>query len=181
MGRRGTRSEYRKLIRTLRRRIPGVALRTTFITGFPTETEEEFNGLIDFIEETRFDRLGAFMFSKEEGTPSAALKGQVPEKVKHRRYEEIMKRQSLISLEVNRELVGRRFRAIVDEVAEDVMLARLYSHTPEIDGVVIIEKPEVGSRKSDKESVKAGDIVTVEITGAYDYDVQGKLTVDDRR
>ncbi len=181
MGRRGTRSEYRKLIRTLRRRIPGVALRTTFIAGFPTETEEEFNGLIDFIEEIRFERLGAFMFSKEEGTPSAALKGQAPEKVKHRRYDEIMKRQSLISLEINRELVGRRFRAIVDEVAEDVMLARLYSHTPEIDGVVIIEKPEDGSRKSDKESIKAGDIVTVEITGAYDYDVQGKLTADDRR
>lgn len=167
MGRRGTRNEYRKLIRTLRRRIPGVALRTTFITGFPGETEEEFNGMIDFIEETRFDRLGSFMFSKEEGTPSAGLNGQVPEKVKRRRYEEIMKRQSQISLELNREIVGRRFRAIVDEVAEDVTLARLYSHAPEIDGSVIIENRHP--------CLKAGDVVTVEITGAYDYDLRGKI------
>src|SRR5208283_4049984 len=123
MGRRGTRSEYRKLIRTLRRQIPGIALRTTFIVGFPTETEEEFNGLIDFIEEIRFDRLGAFMFSKEEGTPAAAYKGQAPDKVKRRRFEEIMKRQALISLEINRDIVGRRFRAIVDEAAEDATLS----------------------------------------------------------
>ena len=176
MGRRGTRTEYRKLIRTLRRRIPGIALRTTFIAGFPSETEEEFNGLIDFIEEIRFDRLGAFMFSKEEGTPSAAYKGQVPDKVKHRRFEEIMKRQALISLEINREIVGRRFRAIVDEVAEDVTLARLYSHAPEIDGVVIIERAET---RGSGDKLKAGELITVEITGAYDYDVKGKLIRDD--
>lgn len=175
MGRRGTRTEYRKLIRMLRRRIPGIALRTTFIVGFPTETEEEFNGLIDFIEETRFERLGVFMFSREEGTPSATYKGQVPDKVKHRRFEEIMKRQALISLEVNREIVGRRFRAIVDEAAEDVILARLYSHAPEIDGVVIIERAET-PECADK--LKAGDMVTVEITDAYDYDVKGKLLKD---
>ncbi|MBF0557204.1 MAG: 30S ribosomal protein S12 methylthiotransferase RimO [Nitrospirae bacterium] len=178
MGRRGTRNEYRKLIRTLRRHIPGVALRTTFITGFPGETEEDFKGLIDFIEEMRFDRLGAFIFSKEEGTPSAGLKGQVPENVKRRRFEEIMKHQSLISLELNRELVGRRFRAIIDEGAEDVTLARLYSHTPEIDGVVIIEKAKVSAGQKDKgrrPAVKVGDVVTVEITDAYDYDLKAEI------
>lgn len=178
MGRRGTRNGYRKLIRTLRRAIPGVALRTTFITGFPGETEEDFDGLIDFIEEMRFDRLGAFMFSKEEGTPSAERKGQVPENVKLRRFEEIMKRQSLISLELNRELIGRRFRAVIDEAAEDVTLARLYSHAPEIDGVVIIEKTGVTSRKTGKNgppSLKAGDLVTVEITDAYDYDLKAEI------
>lgn len=183
MGRRGTRTEYRKLIRTLRRRIPGIALRTTFIVGFPTETEEEFNGLIDFIEEIRFDRLGAFMFSREEGTPAAACKGQVPDKVKRRRFEEIMKRQALISLEINRELVGRRFRAIVDEAAEDVTLARLYSQAPEIDGMVIIERAEgednVTGKRGRGGELKAGDLVTVEITGAYDYDVKGKLIMDE--
>ncbi len=170
MGRRGTRTQYLKLIRTLRRRIPGIALRTTFIVGFPAETEEEFHGLIDFIEEVRFDRLGVFMFSKEEGTPAAAYKGQAPDKVKHRRFEEIMKRQALISLEINREIVGRRFSAIVDEAAEDVTLARLYSHSPEIDGVVIIERAETPGC-GDK--LKAGDLVTVEITDAYDYDLKG--------
>ncbi len=178
MGRRGIRTEYRKLIRTLRRRIPGIALRTTFIVGFPAETEEEFNGLIDFIEEMRFDRLGAFMFSREEGTPSAAYKGQVPDKVKRRRFEELMKRQALISLEINREIVGRRFRAIIDEAAEDVTLARLYSHAPEIDGMVIIDRAETIGR-GDK--LKVGDIVTVEITGAYDYDVKGKLVKGEGR
>ena len=177
MGRRGTRNDYRKLIRKLRKRIPGIALRSTFIVGFPTETEDEFKGLIDFIEEIRFDRLGAFMFSREEGTPSAALKGQMPRKVKLRRYEEIMKCQALISLELNRELVGRRFRAIIEEGAEDVTLARLYSHAPEIDGMVIIEN--AGGRGRGP-GVKAGDIVDVEITGAYDYDVTGKLIRDGR-
>ncbi len=175
MGRRGTRTGYRKLIRALRRRIPGIALRTTFIVGFPTETEEEFNGLIDFIEETRFDRLGVFKFSREESTPSATYKGQVPDKVKQRRFEEIMKRQALISLEINREIIGRRFRAIVDEAAEDVILARLYSHAPEIDGVVIIERAET---RECEDKLKAGDLVTVEITDAYDYDVKGKLLKD---
>jgi ribosomal protein S12 methylthiotransferase len=187
MGRRGTRTEYLKLIRTLRRRIPGIALRTTFIVGFPAETEEEFNGLVDFIEEIRFERLGAFMFSKEEGTPSAAYKGHVPDKVKHRRFEEIMKRQALISLEINRDIVGRRFRAIVDEAAEDVTLVRLYSHAPEIDGMVIIEREEGEDKDTGKrrrgcvetqgrgDELKVGDMVTVEITGAYDYDLKGKL------
>ena len=178
MGRRGTRDEYRKLIRKLRRRMPGVALRTTFIAGFPGETEEDFNGLIDFIEEMRFERLGAFMFSREEGTASAKRKEQVPEKVKRRRFEEIMKHQSLISLELNRELIGRRFRAIIDEVAEDVTLARLYSHAPEIDGVIIIEKTKAGSQKKDNRrlpSASIGDMVTVEITDAYDYDLKGEI------
>ena len=81
MGRRGTRKEYARLIRTIRRKLPGVTLRTTFIVGFPSETEEDFRGLIDFIEEIRFERLGVFIFSKEEGTPSAKLKGQIPEKI----------------------------------------------------------------------------------------------------
>lgn len=176
MGRRGSRREYIKLLRTVRRRIPQIALRTTFIVGFPTETEEDFNGLADFIEEIRFDRLGVFKFSKEEGTPSAKLKGQVPEKVKDRRLDEIMRRQALISLEKNRELIGRRYSALVDEIDGNLVIARLYSHAPEIDGVVIIE-----SNNEDGNSalpLKAGDAVTVEIIGAYDYDVKGRL-VDD--
>ncbi|MFZ5996715.1 MAG: 30S ribosomal protein S12 methylthiotransferase RimO [Nitrospirota bacterium] len=186
MGRRGTRKEYTKLIRTIRRRIPEMALRTTFIVGFPSETEEDFHGLVDFIEEMRFDRLGVFAFSKEEGTPSAQLKGQVPEKVKQRRLDDIMQRQALISLEKNRELIGKKFTAIIDEIDDEVALARLYSHAPEIDGMVIIEKsearkqkPENRNQKSDKEenlsSVKVGDVVTVEIIDAYDYDVKGRI------
>jgi len=169
MGRRGTRKEYIKLIRTIRKKIPGVALRTTFIVGFPGETEEDFNGLVDFIEEIRFDRLGVFKYSKEEGTPASKLKGQVPEKTKDRRLDEIMRRQAAISLEKNRELIGRRYEAIVEEIDGNISIARLYSHAPEIDGTVIIEQP------TDDMTIKIGDIVTVEITDAFDYDVKGKI------
>lgn len=170
MGRRGTRKEYTKLVRTIRRRIPGVTLRTTFIVGFPSETEEDFRGLVDFIEEMRFDRLGVFTFSKEEGTPSAKLKGQIPEKVKKRRLDEIMSLQAAISLEKNKELVGKRSRAIIDEIDGDVVIARLYSHAPEIDGVVIIERSEAGAVP-----LQVGEFVNLEIADAYDYDLKGRL------
>jgi len=183
MGRRGTRKEYIKLIKNIRRNIPGVALRTTFIVGFPTETEEDFNGLIDFVEEIGFDRLGVFKYSKEDGTPASKLKGQVPEKLKNRRYDEIMKRQALISLVKNKELIGKRFSAIVDEVDKDITIARLYSQAPEIDGVVIIQSTEPRAQNTDKKNltsnscspsfVRVGDIVTVEIVDAYDYDLKG--------
>ncbi|HEX8948699.1 MAG TPA: TRAM domain-containing protein, partial [Dissulfurispiraceae bacterium] len=136
---------------------------------------EDFNGLVDFIEEMRFDRLGVFKFSKEEGTPSAKLKGQVPEKVKDRRFDELMKRQALISLEKNRELVGKKYEAIVEEIDDGVVIARLYSHAPEIDGAVIIESA------GESPPLKVGDLVEVEITDAYDYDVRAKLIKGGRR
>ncbi len=181
MGRRGARREYIKLLRNIRRSIPQIALRTTFIVGFPTENEEDFNGLVDFVEEMRFDRLGVFKFSKEEGTPSAKLKGQVPEKVKDRRLDEIMKRQALISLQKNQELIGRRYEAIVEETDGNLVIARLYSHAPEIDGVVIIDRAG-GEEFNDSDlarfrasGLKAGDMVDVEIVDAYDYDLKGRL------
>lgn len=173
MGRRGTRKEYIRLIRNIRRAIPGVVLRTTFIVGFPGETEEDFQGLVDFIEEIQFDRLGVFKYSKEEGTPSSKLKGQVPEKTKDRRLDEIMRRQAAISLEKNRELIGRRYEAIVDEIDDNIAIARLYSHAPEVDGVVIIEQSAISGQQS---AVKIGDLVTVEIVDAFDYDLKGVLT-----
>jgi len=189
MGRRGSRKEYIKLIRNIRRTIPGVALRTTFIVGFPGETEEDFHGLVDFIEEIRFDRLGVFKYSKEEGTPSSTIKGQVPEKTKDRRLDEMMQRQAAISLEKNRELLGKKYEAIIDEIDGDIAIARLYSHAPEIDGVVIIEVGTkhyaVSSRKNNEQkvptaysllpTVKVGDLVTVEIVDAFDYDLKGVI------
>jgi len=187
MGRRGTRKEYLGLIRRLRRNIPGITLRTTFIVGFPTETEGEFNGLVDFIEEVGFDRLGVFKYSKEDGTPACRLRGHIPEKMKQRRYDEIMRRQALISLTKNKELIGRRFKAIIDDVDGNVAIARLYSHAPEVDGVVVINRAEVQDSRSDKKkgfetselqnfwtsTLKAGDIVDVEIVDADVYDLTG--------
>jgi ribosomal protein S12 methylthiotransferase len=189
MGRRGTRKEYLKLLRRVRRAVPGVTLRTTFIIGFPSETEEEFNGLVDFIEEVRFDRLGAFMYSREEGSAASLLKGQVPEKVKQRRLDELMRRQALISFEKNRDLVGRRFEALVEEVDGRLVIGRLDSQAPEIDGVTIIEESAVKSQEARAMSqdatmnprppVAVGDLVTVEIVDAYDYDLKAMLvTVD---
>ncbi len=173
MGRRGAKKEYIKLIRNIRRAIPGVALRTTFIVGFPGETEEDFNGLVDFIEDIKFDRLGVFKYSKEEGTTASKLKNHMPERVKARRFDEIMKRQSLISLQKNIEMIGKKCDAIVDEVDGNIAIARLYCHAPEIDGVVIIQNTEHRTQKTDKKSVKVGDIVTVEIVDAFDYDLKG--------
>jgi len=148
MKRGGSRKGYLNLIKKIRRAVPDPALRTTFIVGFPSETEDEFKSMMDFIEEAQFDRLGAFKYSKEEGTPAALLKGPLPVTVKNKRIAEIMQRQERISFEKNKKLVGRRFRAIVDEIEQGVAIARLYSHAPEIDGVVIIDESIKGSPHS---------------------------------
>lgn len=139
MKRGGSRNGYLNLIRKIRHIIPDIALRTTFIVGFPSETEEEFNSLIKFMEKAEFDRLGAFKYSKEEGTPAARLKGHLTETIKNRRFDTIMRHQADISLNKNRVLIGRRFKAVIDETSEGIAVGRLYSHAPEIDGVVIIE------------------------------------------
>lgn len=166
MGRSGTKKEYLKLIRRLREDIPGVTLRSTFIVGFPTETEDEFQRLLDFIEEVQFDRLGVFKYSREEGTKAFSLKGQIPESLKERRYEQIMSKQALISLEKNRALTGREFDALIDYLDGDIALGRLYCHAPEIDGFVIIENST---------ELREGEKVKVLISDAYEYDLKGVL------
>jgi len=166
MGRRGTRKEYIKKIKQIREAIPGVTLRSTLIVGFPTETEDEFQRLVDFIEEMQFDRLGVFKYSREEGTKAYNLKGQIPENVKNRRLDEIMSRQAVISLEKNRALTGKKYPALIDYVDADMAIARLYCHAPEIDGVVILENIS---------DLKAGEKVKVLITEAYEYDLKGVI------
>ncbi|MDI1471354.1 MAG: 30S ribosomal protein S12 methylthiotransferase RimO [Thermodesulfovibrio sp.] len=166
MGRRGTKKEYLRKIHELRQAIPEVILRSTFIVGFPTEKEVEFQSLVDFIEEVQFDRLGVFKYSKEEGTVAYNLKEQIPENVKQRRYDEIMSRQAVISLEKNRAFVGKEYDALIDYVDVDLALARLYCHAPEIDGVVILDNIS---------NLKAGDKVKVLIKEAYEYDLKGVI------
>lgn len=168
MGRRGTKKEYLRKIHELRQAIPEVILRSTFIVGFPTEKEQEFQNLIDFIEEVQFDRLGVFKYSKEEGTVAYNLKEQIPENVKQRRYDEIMSRQAVISLEKNRAFVGKEYDALIDYVDVDLALARLYCHAPEIDGVVILDNVS---------NFKAGDKVKVLIKEAYEYDLKGVIVL----
>lgn len=182
MKRGGSRNGYLNLIRKIRHIIPDIALRTTFIAGFPSETEEEFNSLIKFMEKAEFDRLGAFKYSKEEGTPAARLKGHLTEAIKNRRFDTIMRHQADISLNKNRALIGRRFKAVIDENSEGIAVGRLYSHAPEIDGVVIMESSKLKIKSSKLKNselqtlnskLKVGDFVTVEITDVYDYDLKG--------
>lgn len=165
MGRGGSRTYYEKLIPRIRAIIPDVAIRTTFIVGFPQESEEESEKLVSFIRKMRFDRLGAFTYSKEEDTRAFGLKRQVPERKRRERYERLMEAQSAISLSKNKGLVGKTFKALVDEVDDGVAIARLHSQAPEIDGVVFIEE----------EGIEKGRFVKVKITHAFDYDLKGEV------
>lgn len=193
MGRAGTRESYTHLVRRIRDAVPGAALRTTFIVGFPGETDDDFRGLRGFVEQMRFERLGVFVYSKEEGTPAAGMKKNVPKKLKEERRDEIMRIQSRISLDINRALIGQRFKVLVDETEGDTLIGRLSSQAPEIDGVVIIEEKyramstvrEASGKTRDKNasllslhpsrSFRQGEFVEVEIKEAYDYDLRGEL------
>lgn len=168
MKRTGTRKEYIKLIRRLRREIPELTLRTTFIVGFPSETEEDFEGLLDFVQEIRFDRLGAFCYSDEQGAQAYSLKPKVPERLKKERLETLMLHQAEISYEKNRELVGRCLKAIIDETANDYCIARLLSQAPEIDGVVLLETASLANEP------KVADMLDVRITEAMQYDLKAQ-------
>ncbi len=181
MGRGGTKEVYKGMIETLRESIPGIALRTTFIVGFPGESEEEFRRLRDFVEEMRFERLGVFVYSREEGTPASRLKGQIPKRTKERRRDEIMRVQSSISFNNNRPLVGRSFRALIDEVDGRIAVGRIYSQAPEIDGAIIIDNlgfqtgdSNLGTAHHQPTPLRAGEFVDVRITGAYEHDLRGE-------
>lgn len=182
MGRGGTRKSIARMIRKIREAIPQITLRTTFIVGFPGETEEDFAGMKRFIEETGFERLGVFTYSREEGTPASKMKGNVPKMIRERRRDEIMRLQSSISLEKNKALAGKKFRALVDEIEGGTAIARLTSQAPEIDGVVIIDdcRSKIADSKSEIKNpqskiVRPGEFVKVKIVDAYDYDLKGVL------
>jgi ribosomal protein S12 methylthiotransferase len=163
MNRGGSREQYRKLAAAIRRLVPDATLRTTFMVGFPGETEEDFRGLLKFVEESRFDRLGVFKYSREEGTPSASMKGQVAERTKGLRRDRLMRLQAEVSLEKNRALVGRRERALVEEVEGGTAIGRIPSQAPEIDGLTFVKGKDL----------KKGDFVDIEITGVCHYDLEG--------
>lgn len=165
MGRGGSRSYFEKLIAKIRRIIPDVNIRTTLIVGFPQETDVEFNAMVKFVQRIKFDRLGVFTYSKEEGSTACKLKGQISKKIKTERLNKIMTVQSEISLQKNKQLVGKRFKALVDDIEDDIAVARLYSQAPEIDGVVLIHNSKI----------EKGCFVNVKIEEAYDYDLKGSI------
>ncbi len=167
MNRPGSKRQIQETIKTIRQEIPDIVLRTAFIVGFPSETEQEFEALLDFIKEVQFDRVGAFLYSQQEGTPAFDLKDQIPDELKKDRYHRLMSLQAGISLEKNLRLVGKRLRVLVDEIDQDVALCRYYGQAPEIDGMVFIK----GLRRP----LMKGDFVDVTITRAYDYDLEAEL------
>jgi ribosomal protein S12 methylthiotransferase len=167
---RGTREgATRELIVKLRERIPGLVFRTTFIVGFPGETEADFEKLDAFVGEGHFDRVGVFRYCREEGTPAAGLPGQVSERVKTSRYRKLMKTQQPIALARNQALVGREFDVLVEGVSEETDLllrGRYYGQAPEIDGVVLVNAGQA----------QAGEFHKVRITEAHPYDLVGGTT-----
>ncbi len=169
MHRRTREAELRERITALRREIPDIALRTTLITGFPGETEEDFELLKSFVKEMRFDRLGVFPYSREEGTPAAELKPQVPEKVKLQRQDEIMRLQQEIAFEKASEQVGRELEVIVTgyDPENNEYLCRSYMDNPDIDGLVYVDAGSYHNRLS-------GDMIRCRITASDGYDLIGE-------
>ena len=169
MHRRTRESELRERIATLRREIPDIALRTTLITGFPGETEEDFDILKNFVTEMRFDRLGVFPYSQEEDTPAAEMEGQVPEKIKLQRQDEIMRLQQGIAFEKAREQIGRELSVIIVgyDPEHNEYLCRSYMDNPDIDSLVYVDAGEYHNELS-------GDMISCRIIEADGYDLIGE-------
>jgi ribosomal protein S12 methylthiotransferase len=162
-----TREETEALIKRIKEEVPDVILRTTLLVGFPGETEADFEELKEFIEETKFERLGVFPYSHEEGTyASKKFTDDVPEEVKQSRADEIMEIQQQVSAELNQQKIGQTFKVIIDREEGDSYVGRTEYDSPEVDGEVIV---------SSGKELRRGDFVTVKITGAEDYDLFGEV------
>jgi ribosomal protein S12 methylthiotransferase len=154
-----------KTLGKMRSRIETLAIRTTFIVGYPGETEEEYQALYDFVQEVRFDRVGTFQFSFEPGTTSESLGDPIPAEVKQERFEKLMELQQGISMQVNQSYVGKTLDVLIEGRDKGIAIGRSYRDAPEIDGLVFVEG-----------DAKIGDIVPVRITGAMAYDLTGVPT-----
>lgn len=168
MGRRTDQSQLRSVIAKLRERIPDICLRTTLITGFPGETQDDHEELMAFVDEMEFDRLGVFTYSQEEDTPAALFDGQIAEEVKKDRQADLMELQQEIAFEKAEDMSGREVLAIIEgKVAdENAYVGRTYKDAPNVDGLIFVQ--------SDVE-LMTGDFVKVRITGSYEYDLIGEL------
>lgn len=168
MNRRMTRAQIEEALTRIRTKIPGAVVRTQFIVGYPGETEDQFQELLQFVSEQRFDRVGCFMYSKEEGTKAGELPGQVDEETKQRRHDQLMELQQAISAERQKAMIGKVLPVLVEGYSEETELLLVGRHSqqaPEIDGVTYINEGEA----------RVGDIVPVLITDAHDYDLVGRI------
>ncbi|WP_317364762.1 30S ribosomal protein S12 methylthiotransferase RimO [uncultured Blautia sp.] len=168
MGRRTTRAQLTEIIEKLRREIPDIVLRTTLITGFPGETEADHQELMDFVDQMEFDRLGAFTYSPEEGTPAEKMTDQVPEELKEERRDEIMELQQEISLEKGNDRIGQELMVMIEGKVsgESAYIARTYGDAPKVDGYLFVQTGEL---------LMTGDFAKVKVTGALEYDLIGEL------
>lgn len=169
MNRKTTRKEIKERIRSIRKAVPGITLRTTVMTGFPGETEKDFEELLSFVKSVKFDRLGAFSYSKEEGTPAAKLKDQIPKRLKDKRKNAVMREQKKISEAKNFARVGKKFECMIEgRVAdeENLYVGRTYMDAPDVDGYVFVHSAR---------ELLSGEFVCVRITDASSYDLIGEI------
>ena len=167
MNRKTSKQQIKENIDRIRKEIPEASIRTSIIVGFPTETQEQFDELCEFVKEVKFDRLGVFAYSREEDTPAAILEGQIDEDIKQERKNRLMEIQQGISYEKNRTFVGSTLEVIIDEKVEDGLYeGRSYRDMMEIDGLVFVKT---------QEDLKKGQFVNVKITEALEYDLTGEL------
>ena len=168
MGRRTSKAQLVDTIRALREEIPDITLRTTLITGFPGETEEQHQELVEFVDEMEFDRLGVFTYSPEENTPAAEMPDQIPEEVKEDRQAELMELQQEIAFDLAEDMIGREVLVMIEgKVAdENAYVGRTYRDAPNVDGLIFINTDE---------ELMSGDFAKVKVTGAMEYDLIGEL------
>ena len=162
-----TREKTEKLIENIRKAVPGIAIRTTLIAGYPGETEEDFQEMYDWVEQSKFDRLGIFTYSHEENTHAYSAEDDVPDVVKKERADKIMELQSGISYDLNQQKVGKTFKVLFDRVEGDYFIGRTEFDSPEVDNEVLIKKENA--------YVRIGDFAKVKISKADHYDLYGEL------
>lgn len=156
--------DYLELIKKIRKKVPQITIRTSFIVGFPGETETIFKNLLSFVKEARFEKLGAFIYSPEKQTPAYELKNQVENKIKERRYNELMQLQRNLSFEINKNLIGKEIEVLVEGENNSCFIGRTQRDAPDIDGVIFLN-----GRAS------IGEFTRAKITNAREYDLEGKI------
>ncbi len=166
MNRRTAKNDILKLIDKIRRKNPGIAIRTSIIVGFPSETDKEFKELLDFVKDVKFERLGAFIYSREEGTPAYSFEKQISHKAKMERFNKVMAIQQGISAELNKKFFGKVIDVLIEEKENGVYLGRSQYDAPEVDGTVYVNS---------KDKLAAGDFVKVKITDTLEYDLAGEV------
>ncbi len=169
MRRPGSGDEYLDMIARLRSAVPDIAIRSTFLVGFPGETEEEFQALLEFLARAQLDRVGAFTYYQEAGTPAARLEGGIPTEVAEERYHRLMVAQQDICRQRNLAWVGKRQEVLVESAEKEAPVGRSFRDAPEIDGRVTLEKPPKGAYPL------PGEFIIAEITAASEYDLTGRL------